>query len=175
MFVYKKTETIEYVKKVFYIIRKIQTLRVNNLRLFRIHNAKFSGYYLYFWLDGVIAPNQTKFPKACHLAGYPPPPPLIRIHTCAYQGRGTSRVLDTSILIWSPKLCVQTKEKLMQTNIRYLIKSSTQLCLHNLRHSSYIHVKHNPEFLIWLLDWPFLHITMYYLYNIIDFFCGNPN
>ena len=136
----------------------------------------FQGIICTFGLTELLPQTKQNFPKLAISQDTPrPSPPLIRIHTCAYQGRGTSRVLDASILIWSPKLCVQTKEKLMQTNIRYLIKSSTQLCLHNLSHSSCIHVKHNPEFLIWLLDWPFLHITMYYLYNIIDFFCGNPN
>ena len=36
MFVYKHTETVEYVK--------IQTLRENNSIIFRNKNAKFSGY-----------------------------------------------------------------------------------------------------------------------------------
>ena len=50
MFVYKYTKTIEYVKKLAYFLRKIQTLRVNNLRIFMIKNAK-SGYYLYINLN----------------------------------------------------------------------------------------------------------------------------
>ena len=35
MFVYKHTETIEYVKKA-YFLRKIQTSRVNNSRILRL-------------------------------------------------------------------------------------------------------------------------------------------
>ena len=31
--------------KVAYFLRKIQTLRVNNSRILRIKNTKFSGYY----------------------------------------------------------------------------------------------------------------------------------
>ena len=46
MFVYKHTQTIEYVE-VAYFLRKMQTLRVNNLRILRIKNAKFLGYYFY--------------------------------------------------------------------------------------------------------------------------------
>ena len=34
-------------KKVGYFLRKMQTLRVNNLRILTIKNAKFSGYYFY--------------------------------------------------------------------------------------------------------------------------------
>ena len=45
MFVYKHTETIEYVKKIAYFLRKVQILRANNSRIIRIQNAKFSGYY----------------------------------------------------------------------------------------------------------------------------------
>ena len=45
MFVYKHTETIEHVKKVACFLRKIQTLPVNNWRILRIKNAKFSGYF----------------------------------------------------------------------------------------------------------------------------------
>ena len=47
MFVYKHTETIEYVKKLAYLLRKVQTLRVNNLRILTIKNAKFPGDYFY--------------------------------------------------------------------------------------------------------------------------------
>ena len=43
MFVYKLTETIEYVKKQP-ILREIQTSRVNNSRIPKIRNAKFPGY-----------------------------------------------------------------------------------------------------------------------------------
>ena len=46
MFVYKHTETIKYVKKA-YFLRKIQTLRENNSRIFRIKKAKLSEYYFY--------------------------------------------------------------------------------------------------------------------------------
>ena len=55
MFVYKHTETIEYVKKVAYFLRKIQNLRVNNSKILRIQNVKFSGYYFHMntniWRD----------------------------------------------------------------------------------------------------------------------------
>ena len=47
MFVYKHTETIEYVKKVAYFLRKTQALRMNNLIIPRIKNVKFSEYYFY--------------------------------------------------------------------------------------------------------------------------------
>ena len=43
MFVYKHTETIEYVKKVNFL-RKIQTSRLNSSRILRIKNVKFPGY-----------------------------------------------------------------------------------------------------------------------------------
>ena len=46
MFIYKHTEIIEYVKKLAYFLRKIQTLLVNNSRILRIKNEKFSGYYM---------------------------------------------------------------------------------------------------------------------------------
>ena len=36
-----------YKKIVAYFLRKIQTLRANNWRIRRIHNAKFSVYYFY--------------------------------------------------------------------------------------------------------------------------------
>ena len=49
MFVYKHTETIEYVKKLAYCLRKIQTLRVNNSRILMI--KKFSGYYFHINLN----------------------------------------------------------------------------------------------------------------------------
>ena len=45
MFVYKHTETIEYVKK--QPLRKIQTLRVINSRILMIQNVKCSGYQFY--------------------------------------------------------------------------------------------------------------------------------
>ena len=51
MFVYKHAETIEYVKKSAYFLRKIQTLRVNNSRILTIKNAKFSGYFVYVNLN----------------------------------------------------------------------------------------------------------------------------
>ena len=47
MFVYKYTETIEYVKKVAYFLRKIQTSRINNSRILRFKNEKLSGYCFY--------------------------------------------------------------------------------------------------------------------------------
>ena len=50
MFIYKHTGTIEYVKKA-YFLRKMQTLRVNNSRIFTIRNAKFLGYYFYINLN----------------------------------------------------------------------------------------------------------------------------
>ena len=53
MFVYKHVETIEYLKKVAYILRKIQTLQENNLRIFRIENAKFSGYFFKYELEQI--------------------------------------------------------------------------------------------------------------------------
>ena len=34
-----------------YFLRKIQILRVNNLRIFTIKNAKFSGFYYYMNLN----------------------------------------------------------------------------------------------------------------------------
>ena len=46
-FVYKHSETIEYVKKLAYFFRNSQTSRVNNSRILRIKNAKFSGYCFY--------------------------------------------------------------------------------------------------------------------------------
>ena len=46
-FVYKHSETIEYVKKFAYFLRNLQTLRTNNSRIPRIKNAKFSGYCFY--------------------------------------------------------------------------------------------------------------------------------
>ena len=47
MIVYKHTEAIEYVKKIAYFLRKVQTLRINNSRILTIKNAKFSGHYFY--------------------------------------------------------------------------------------------------------------------------------
>ena len=44
MFVYKHSETIENVKK-GYFLRKIQTLRVKKSRIVWIKNAKFSEYF----------------------------------------------------------------------------------------------------------------------------------
>ena len=52
MFIYKYTETTEYVKnsllfkrntKIAYFVREIQTSRVNNSRIGTIKNWKFSG------------------------------------------------------------------------------------------------------------------------------------
>ena len=46
-FVYKHSETIEYVKKFAYFLRNLQTLRTNNSRIPRIKTAKFSWYCFY--------------------------------------------------------------------------------------------------------------------------------
>ena len=40
-------ETTEYVKEEAYFLRKIQTSRVNNSRILKIKNAKFSRDYFY--------------------------------------------------------------------------------------------------------------------------------
>ena len=45
IFVYKYTKTMEYVKKLAYFLRKIQSLRVNFSRIFITKNAKFSRHY----------------------------------------------------------------------------------------------------------------------------------
>ena len=52
---------------------------------------------------------------------------------CTMAYREASRA---GILVWAPKLCAEIKEKLMQHNINYLnyLISSTQICLHVLRH-----------------------------------------
>ena len=47
MLVYKLTETIDYVKKVAYVLRKIQTSRVNDSRILRFKNTKFLGHCFY--------------------------------------------------------------------------------------------------------------------------------
>ena len=47
MFVYKHAEMIEYVKKFPTFFLKKITLQVNNLRILRIIDAKFSGFYFY--------------------------------------------------------------------------------------------------------------------------------
>ena len=44
MFVYKHTETIEYIKN-YPTLKKVQDLWRNNSRIFKIKNARFSGYY----------------------------------------------------------------------------------------------------------------------------------
>ena len=46
-FVYKHSETIEYVKTLNAFLRNLQTLQANNSRILRIKNAKFSGYCFY--------------------------------------------------------------------------------------------------------------------------------
>ena len=46
-FIYNHSETIEYVKNFAYILRNLQTLRVNNSRILRIKNAKFLEYCFY--------------------------------------------------------------------------------------------------------------------------------
>ena len=47
MLVYRYTKTIEQVKKKPTFLRKIQNSQVNNSRIPRIKNAKFSGYCFY--------------------------------------------------------------------------------------------------------------------------------
>ena len=48
MFVYKHTDTTEYVKKVAYFLRrKKQSLRVDNTRNLRIKDEKFSEGHFY--------------------------------------------------------------------------------------------------------------------------------
>ena len=51
MFIYKYTETIVYVIKVDYFLRKIQTSRVYKSRIFRIKYTIFSGYCFYMSLN----------------------------------------------------------------------------------------------------------------------------
>ena len=51
MFVYKHSETIEFVNKLAYFLRKIQTSRVNNSRVLTIKNAKLSEYWFYMNLN----------------------------------------------------------------------------------------------------------------------------
>ena len=48
MFVYKHTESIEYIcSKIAYFLKKIQTSREHNSRILKAKNAKFSGYCFY--------------------------------------------------------------------------------------------------------------------------------
>ena len=44
---YKHSETISYVKKLAYFLINLQTSRINNTKIPRIKNARFSGYSLY--------------------------------------------------------------------------------------------------------------------------------
>ena len=46
-FVYKHLQTVEYVKKLAFFLRNLQTSWANNSRILRIKNAKFSGYCFY--------------------------------------------------------------------------------------------------------------------------------
>ena len=46
-FVYKHSETKEYVKNQPIFLRNSQTSRANNFRILRIKNAKFLGYWFY--------------------------------------------------------------------------------------------------------------------------------
>ena len=48
MSVYKHTEIIEYVKNAAYFLRKIQTLWVNNSRIFWVKNANLQGI-VFIW------------------------------------------------------------------------------------------------------------------------------
>ena len=50
MFVYKHTEQLSMLKFA-YLLRKIQTLRANKLRIIKIKNVTFSGYYFYMDLN----------------------------------------------------------------------------------------------------------------------------
>ena len=50
MFVYKHTQTIEMLK-ISLLLRKIQTLRVNNSTILTIKNARLSGYYFHMNLN----------------------------------------------------------------------------------------------------------------------------
>ena len=43
-FVYKRSETLEHLKKLAYFLRNLQTSRINNWRIFMIKDAKFSEY-----------------------------------------------------------------------------------------------------------------------------------
>ena len=45
--VYKHSKIIEYVKKLAYFLRHLQISRANILRILRIKNAKFPGYYFH--------------------------------------------------------------------------------------------------------------------------------
>ena len=47
MFVYKRSETVEYAKKLAYFLRNLQTSWANNPRILRIKHVKFSGYCCY--------------------------------------------------------------------------------------------------------------------------------
>ena len=51
MFVYKNTETIEYIKTLPIFLGKVQTLQMNNARILTIKNTSFSGYYFYMNLN----------------------------------------------------------------------------------------------------------------------------
>ena len=53
-FIYKHSEKIEYVKKLAYFLKNLQTSRPNNLRILSIKSAKLSGYCFY------INTNNTK-------------------------------------------------------------------------------------------------------------------
>ena len=68
MLVQKYTETIEYVQEYTIFLRKIQTLRLNKLRILRIKNVKMSGYefylnmYIYRDFQNYIRALLTPFP-----------------------------------------------------------------------------------------------------------------
>ena len=46
-FIYKHLEKIEYVKKLAYFLKNLQTSRPNNSRILRVKSAKLSGYCFY--------------------------------------------------------------------------------------------------------------------------------
>ena len=64
-FVYKHSETIEYVKKLAYFLRNLQTFPINNSRVLKIKNAKFPGYSFYIntnlWLARFSNPYYCTF------------------------------------------------------------------------------------------------------------------
>ena len=47
MYVYKRSVTVEYAKKLAYFLRNLQTSWTNNSRILRIKNVEFSGYCCY--------------------------------------------------------------------------------------------------------------------------------
>ena len=93
---------------------------------------------------------------------------LIWWYSCQWH---IQRLPDAGIPVWKAKLCAQIKEKLMQNNINYLIRSSTQERLHLLRLLIYAtHLKlfnERPYVCLCLLSSLFKCITKYRLYKQI--------